>query len=212
MSRTIDIPHSSVSQKNVIISSGSRVDGKSLVIDGDIDYVERFAPEIMDGNDTMSALYGTERDEVETLHDEIHETINNTFLQTMGVKGLQMWERILGIESAAAMDLNSRRSFVLMKRLFAPPITRLNFMKILNSVWGEGNYYFSINPNEFRVVIDIVTNNPRLYLKFQKYIRNLAPANMELIFSVQYTYLYLNHLYTYGDMTALTYGELSRYN
>lgn len=212
MSSNIVVKHSTVYGENLTFSSGAVVKDKNLILGEDVPYVERFAPKIMDGNDTMKALYGVQRDEIESLTDEIIETTNNSFLQTMNVKGLQQFEQLLNIESDSSLDLNTRRAFVLMKRLFAPPITRRNFMKVLNSVWGEGNYYFVIKPNEFTVIIDIVTNNPKLYLKFQKYIRYLVPANMYLIFSIQYSYLFLNHQYTYGSLSALTYGELSKYN
>ena len=84
----------------------------------------------------------------------------------------------------------------------------------MRDIWGDGDYTFEINPDAFTVVIDIRANDPQLYLSFQETIRNIIPANMDVVFSIQYTYLYLNHQYTYGTLSAdanMTYGEMSKY-
>ena len=69
-----------------------------------------------------------------------------------------------------------------------------------------------IYPDEFKIIIDIDTNNPVIYLQFSKQVRNIIPANLYLILSIQYTYIYLKRNYTYGKLSALTYEELSRYS
>ena len=207
----IKVKNSTVIKQNLVILGGSSVEGENLILEEGLNFVERFAPEIMHDNETMKALYGVQRDEIQSVHDEIQINIDNTFLQSLNLYGIQKWEKILKLESNADLDINTRKELLLTKRRFRPPFTRQNLQRILESVWGEGNYTFEIFPNDFELTIDIHTNSPEVYLKFQKYIRSLIPANMYVIFSVQYTYLYLFRNCSYNNLERLTYGELSQY-
>lgn len=208
----IKVRNSVVIRQNLVILGNSRVEGENLILEEGLNFVERFAPEIMKDNETMKALYGVQKDEVQSVHDEIQMNIDNTFLQSLNLYGIQKWEKVLRLESNADLDINTRKELLLTKRRFRPPFTRQNLQKILESVWGDGNYTFKIYPNEFQLIIDIHTNEPEVYLKFQKYIRSLIPANIFVIFAVQYTYLYLYRNLTYNNMSALTYAELSKYS
>lgn len=208
----LEVKNSIVVKQNLVILTGSKVEGQNLILDEEsVNFVERFAPEIMKDNETMKSLYGVQKDEIQAIHDEIQINIDNTFLQSLNLYGIQKWEKLLRLESNADLSINVRKELLFTKRRFRPPFTRQNLQKILESVWGNGNYTFEIYPNEFQLIIDIHTNEPEVYLKFQKYIRSLIPANMYVIFSVQYTYLYLYRHYNYNNLSAFTYDELSKY-
>ena len=207
----IKVKNSTVIKQNLVILGGSSVEGENLILEEGLNFVERFAPKVMQDNETMKALYGVQKDEIQSVHDEIQINIDNTFMQSLNLYGIQKWEKILNLESNADLDINTRQELLLTKRRFRPPFTRQNLQKILESVWGEGNYTFEIYPNTYELTIDIHTNSPEVYLKFQKYIRSLIPANMYVIFSVQYTYLYLFRNLSYNNLERLTYGELSQY-
>lgn len=207
----LKIKNSTVIRQNLVILGRSRVEDENLILEEGTNFVERFSPKIMQDNETIKALYGTQRDEIESLNDEIQNNIDNTFMQSLNLYGIQKWEKILKLEANAELDLNVRKELLLTKRRFRPPFTRQNLQKILESVWGNGNYTFEIYPNDFQLIIDIHTNEPEVYLKFQQYIRSLIPANMYVIFSVQYTHLYLFRNYSYNNLSVLTYGELSKY-
>ena len=208
----LEVKNSEYIRQNLVILANSSVEEENLILDEGIDYVERFAPEIMKDNETMKSLYSVERDTISQLHTDIDIVLNNTFFISLNHYGIRKWEKVLGLESNADLDLNIRRELLLTKRRFRPPFTRQNLQKILESVWGKGNYTFKIYPNEFQLIIDIHTNTPEVYLKFQQYIRSLIPANMYVIFSVQYTYLYLYRYYNYNNLSAISYAELSRYS
>ena len=207
----LKLRNSYVVNQNLYITSPNHVEDENLILDPETEYVERFAPEVTKSNDTMKSLYQCQKEEIQDLQYSLRDTINNNFIQFLNLNGIIMWEKLLGLEANAELDLNTRQELILTKRRFRPPFTRQNLYMILESVWGKGNYTFEIRPNEFEVTIDIHTNSPEVYLKFQNYIRSLIPANMYVIFAVQYTYLYLFRNYSYNNLSALTYGELSRY-
>ena len=208
----INVNHSSVSNHNLLITRGSRVQNHNLILDErDINYVRRYSPAVMKENKTMLTLYDVQRDEITVLHDDINKVINNNFLQTLDLDGIQKWEKILKIEPDNSASESTRMDVILMKRFFRPPLTRQNFQKILEGIWDEGNYIFEIDFENLQLIIDIETDDPVTYLKFQRYVRSLVPANIYLIFAVQYTYLYLKRNYSYSNLSALTYAELSQY-
>lgn len=177
-----------------------------------IDYVFRSVPEILKENDTMKNLYGVEKEEIKKLNDEIIRVINNSFISSADIDGVIKYEELRNIKPNADYSLEIRKANVLNKMLFKPPFTRQRLDSILKSIYGEGNYYFEIIANEFRVIIDINTSIPEIYLQFSKDIRDIVPANMYLIFAIQYTYLYLNRNFTYNKLSELTYSELSQYS
>lgn len=176
------------------------------------DYVKRYAPPVLEGNDTSDALYGVEGEEVESLRGEVRRVFDNCFIQTMDLLGIQREESLLEIMPNAYQTLEQRREVVLNKMLYRPPFTMKNVTQILENIWGKGNFIWNFYPEDYRLIVDIDTNDPVIYLQFSKQVRNIIPANIYLILSVQYTYIYLGRNFTYGGMESLTYGDLSQYS
>ncbi len=176
-------------------------------------YINRFIPAIMKDNDDMNSLYEVQADEVENLNSGTKTEINNCFISTSNLDGISRWEKIYNLKNNTDYTLDERKNLLMNKIYFKPPFTRQRFMEILSNIWGEGNYTFILYPNQYELIIDIYTTDPVIYLKFKKYVRDVVPANIYLIFSIQYTYLYLNRNYTYNRIETenLTYGDLSQY-
>ena len=177
-----------------------------------VNYVKRYEPKVVQNNDEMNNLYGVHKQEVERLHGSLNQMRLNAYIQTMDIKHIRLWEKILKIKVDDSYTLQQRRSNVLNTSLFKPPFTRQRLNDTLYNIWGEGNYQFEIFPDDFRVIIDIDTFDPVIYLQFTKLVRRIIPANMYLIFSIQYTYLFLQRNKTYNELQELTYQELSQYN
>lgn len=208
----IEIRSSKYELENLTIISGSEVINENLLLDNIPEYVKRFSPELLKDNKTMDAIYSVQLEEIENLLYELFTVFDNNFVSSLNLKGIQLWEKLLGLESNSKLSVNLRHELILTKRRFRPPFTRQNLQVILESVWGKGNFIFEIFPDEYQLIIDIHTNEPEVYLKFQNYIRNLIPANMYVIFAIQYTYLYLNRNKTYSQLEDVDYKELSRYS
>ena len=81
---------------------------------------------------------------------------------------VKKWEKILNIKSNSTYTLQQRRNNVLNTLLFKPPFTRQRLNDTLYNIWGEGNYQFEIYPDDFRVIIDVNTQEPVVYLQFTK--------------------------------------------
>lgn len=177
-----------------------------------VEYVKRFVPSVLEGNDTSDALYEVEKEEVEKIRGEAKRVFDNCFIMTMDLLGIQREESLLEIMPNAYQTLEQRREVVLNKMLYRPPFTMRNVTQILENIWGKGNFIWNFYPEDYRLIVDIDTNDPVIYLQFSKQVRNIIPANIYLILSVQYTYIYLGRNFTYGGMESLTYGDLSQYS
>lgn len=174
-------------------------------------YVKRFAPKLLEGNETTDALYDVQSEEVEKIQGEVKRIFDNCFIKTMDVLGIQREEELHEIKANAYHTLEQRREVVLNKILYRPPFTMKNLRQILVNIWGEGNFVYRFYPEDYRLIVDIDTNDPIIYLQFSKQVRNIIPANIYLILAIQYTHLYLGRNYTYERMEELTYDELSQY-
>lgn len=176
-------------------------------------YIERFRPEVTKGNDDMDSLYLVQKNEIENLHSNIRTEIDNAYIVSCNSDGITKWEKIYKRKHNYDYDLEQRKELLRNHIIFKPPFTKQRMQEILETIWGSGNYTFVLYPDRFELIIDIMTTDPIVYLNFKQDVRNVVPANIYLIFSIQYTYLYLNRNYTYNKLETdkLTYGELSQY-
>ena len=176
------------------------------------DYVKRFRPVVTEGNDDFTSLYSVHAKEIEDLYKDARKIIDNLYISTCDNDGVKRWEKFYNIKQNKDYTLEERKAIVLNKVLYRPPFTRQRLTEILETIWGKGNYIYQLYPDEYKLIVDIDTNNPIIYLQFSKQLRNIIPANIYLILSIQYTYMYLARTYTYEVMESLTYEELSRYS
>lgn len=174
--------------------------------------IKRFVPKVLTENDTMISIYSTQEEEIDKVDSEQLRLFNNNFVMLSDLKGVQNFEKILKIKSDVNFDLDFRKQKILDKLIYSPPFTRQRLQSILERIWGAENFLFEIYPNSYEVIIDIDTDNPNYYIYYSNIIREVIPANMYLILSLQYTYLYLARNYNYESLETLTYEELSQYS
>ena len=176
------------------------------------DWVKRYVPKIYNGNDTMDAIYSVQEKEIAKLRAAAKHIFDNLFIMTMDVEGVAKYEQFFNVKPNAFQTLEERKMILLNKILYRPPFTRQALQRILENIWGKGNFIWELDPDNYKLIVDIDTNNPTIYLQFSQQVREVVPANIYLILSIQYTYLYLSRNYTYEKMEELTYGDLSQYS
>ena len=173
--------------------------------------VHRFKPEVLENNDTTNSIYDVQMNELDNVDSDVMRIFNNNFVESSDIVGVQKYEKILEIKSDVQFDLDYRKKKIYDRLNYKPPFTRQRLMSILKNIWGEGNFKFEIKPNEFEVIIEVDTDNTPYYIYYYNVIRDVIPANMYIIMSLPYTYIYLHKKYTYEKMEKYDYEELSRY-
>lgn len=176
--------------------------------------VLRFAPDLYIDNKDMLAVYNAQANELKLFGENSQRAFLNNFVKRCDKNGIKRWEKIFNILADEINDsLEYRQARVLNKLLQQPPFTKIFLEQMLENLFGKDKYTLQILNNEYIIKIDIETNIDGLYEDTLINIRNIIPANMVLqtIQVEEYMHLYLNRHYTYGEMEALTYGELSKY-
>lgn len=174
-------------------------------------YVKRYAPVLYDDNNEMQALYTVQALEYEKASVDGEQLFKNRFILTSNEDALKKYEEQYGIHPNYSLTLEQRKIAVQNKTMFRPPFTRQRLLELINRFYGEANVSYELLGDEYTLIITVVTTTPLNFFKFTKDIRNLVPANIKLVYNIQYTYLYLDTNFTHRDMSTMTYGDLSRY-
>lgn len=173
--------------------------------------VHRFKPKVLENNDTANSIYDVQMNELDKVDSDVMRIFHNNFVESSDIVGVQKYEKILEIKSDVQFNLEYRKKKIYDRLNYKPPFTRQRLMSILKNIWGEGNFTFDIKPNEFEVIINVDTDNTPYYVYYYNVIRDIIPANIYIIMSLPYTYIYLHKKYTYEKMEKYDYDELSRY-
>lgn len=175
--------------------------------------VLRYAPDFYIDNKDMLAIYNAQSQELTVYGKKSYQAFLNNFVKKTDIEGIRRWEKIFNILADEINEsLEFRQSRVLNKLIQQPPYTKIYLEQTLENLFGKDKYTLQILNKEYKIKIDIETNIDGLFEDTLINIRKLIPANMilEVIQIEEYMHLYLNRHYTYGEMEALTYGELSK--
>ncbi len=175
-------------------------------------YVKRYAPLIYSDNTEMQDLYAVQADLLIDAESKIQHIFENNFINKADLNTIRMLEKIYGILHNDNYTLEQRRTNLLTKIIFKPPYTYNRMISILEYVYGKGNYVFELSPNEYKLILDIDTEDIDTYLFFHKLMQNIMPANIQVSYDIPYTYIYLRRHFTYGSIPPLTYEDLSMYS
>jgi len=167
--------------------------------------VHRFRPLVTKENITFDALYGVESDEISKVVKDSKQIFDNEFIQTANLEGIERFEKIYEINSNSTYSTEERRNIVYNKMVYKPPFTRQRFRELLKNIVGNNNFSFEIKPEDFTVIVSIPMTDRNIYSQYVKRIREIVPANLLLILSTPYTYLYLTGL-NYGELTFTDVG------
>lgn len=179
------------------------------------DKVLRYTPPFLKDNELAKKIYTAEKNELERLLKCIRKIFFNFFIISCDKDGIVKWEKILQLSSNSNLSIDARILNCIQQISFRPPFTRQSFLETLEFIWGQGNYTFEINMADYSLLIDVLTDEPTVFISFQKNIRRLIPANLTLNFALAYTYFYLQRHFTYAqlnDNELYTYGQLSKYS
>lgn len=166
--------------------------------------IYRFRPIVTKENDTYDGLYGVEYDEMTRANEAFIVAFKNGFIQSADLDGIRRFEKIYHISENPTFSLEDRRKIVYERMVYKPPFTRQRFDALLKNLFGEGNYSFELDAQNFTLVVSISQLDRNVYASYIKRIREIIPSNIYLIPSTPYTYLYLSGL-IYGSNRGYTY-------
>ncbi len=182
---------------------------------GHDDVVFRFSPKkIYDDNAEMQSAYLAQHVSMRELLDTCGAAFENNFIVRAGLAGIKRYEEILGIVPDVLLDdIELRRKRGINKLALTIPYTETFLRQYLEAVFGAGKWALEVDPVGLTLYVYIETDSPQIYNQTVRDIAQIIPANLGFTADgdTPYTHRYLNREYTHEQMTALTFGELSKY-
>ncbi len=169
--------------------------------------VHRFRPSVTRGNLTFDTLYDIEHNESENINDGVKNVFDNSFIKTADIDGVKRFEKIYRINGNRNDGIEVRKEIVYNSMIYRPPFTRQRLYLLLKNVFGEGNFTYTIDIENFSVTISIPPTNVSMYENYIRKVRDIVPANLNLMFSTPYTYIFLGFLKYGSDAIYTDVGE-----
>lgn len=161
-----------------------------------IDYLPRFMREY----EEIKRLLNAENSEFQAVFDASESTRNDLFALSCNERGIERFEKLLGIAPAANDALNTRISRVIIRLNDALPITFATLIGRMDAICGQGNY--ELIPDWDSYFLRIVTHFdiPGQTDELKELIEEIIPANLRLEFK--------NNVDVYSECTAYFGGAI----
>ena len=131
---------------------------------------------------------------------EADDLLNQLFVES-ATWGLDIWERIFGIETVLNKPIDERRYVLLAKIRGHGSLTKQKLTEVAGAFYG-GEVVVTDEPESYRVRVKFVSNYgvPPNLEDVRKSLGEIIPAHLELVFD--YSYLLIR------DVNGLTLREL----
>ena len=145
-------------------------------------HLKEYLPRFMREYKEIKSLLDAENPEFQAVFDASESTRNDLFVLSCSERGIERFEKMLGITPAANDVLNTRISRVLIRLNDALPITFATFVNRMDAICGSGNY--ELFPDWESYFLKIVTHfDIRGQTdELKMLIEEIVPANLNLEF------------------------------
>ncbi len=135
----------------------------------------------------IDSLLNTEQVEVEELYNARYELLDDIFVNTARDYGLKRFEKIYGLNSNDSMSVEERRFNIKTAMTDKLPATKNYLIDSLKRICGEDGCSVTVDNTNYTISINLVLPSESTERIVREFIQKVIPANMELIFSVDYT-------------------------
>lgn len=130
----------------------------------------------------MEGLMNAEQPIYDEAETDTKFAFSRQFVVTADEKGVEQYEKILGIMPTATDSLEFRKRRVIIRLSTTPPYT-LNYLKQqLTTIFGAGNFNAWVDYGKRELYVDSFINNISLFFELETFIAKVKPANMIYIY------------------------------
>ena len=130
----------------------------------------------------MEGLMNAEQPIYDEAETDTKFAFSRQFVVTADEKGVEQYEKILGIMPTATDSLEFRKRRVITRLSTTPPYT-LNYLKQqLTTIFGAGNFNAWVDYGKRELYVDSFINNISLFFELETFIAKVKPANMIYIY------------------------------
>lgn len=146
--------------------------------------------------------------ELDKLQQAITDLIDDQFIETATLKGVERREKILRLTPFYDDTLESRRFRVLTQWNSSLPYTQKALIKLLEQLCGESGYKFEINYGEYTLKVGLALSIKRMEQEVASRVRKMVPANMLVNVELMYRKHEALRLYTHEKMATYSHYTL----
>ncbi len=144
--------------------------------------LKKYLPSLYRENKEMEGLMNAEQPIYDEAETDIKFAFSRQFVVTADEKGVEQYEKILGIMPTATDSLEFRKRRVITRLSTTPPYT-LNYLKQqLTTIFGAGNFNAWVDYGKRELYVDSFINNISLFFELETFIAKVKPANMIYIY------------------------------
>ena len=144
--------------------------------------LKKYLPSLYRENKEMEGLMNAEQSIYDEAETDIKFAFSRQFVVTADEKGVEQYEKILGIMPTATDSLEFRKRHVITRLSTTPPYT-LNYLKQqLTMIFGADNFNAWVDYGKRELYVDSFINNISLFFEFKTFIAKVKPANMIYIY------------------------------
>lgn len=148
--------------------------------------ISDYIPNLYNNNKEMHNIIYSEEQELENrLKPGIENSFKDTFANVATEKGLEKFENILGIKVDKNEDtITFRRERVISRLVSSIPFTEKYLQNQLNIFLGEGNWNYTIDYNNYSIVINSLIPGNAWYKELLDFLDRTIPCNMTWIVNI----------------------------
>lgn len=142
--------------------------------------LEQYFPWVLQNAKEMQAIATAENPEFNILYEEVWQWFANTFIFSTNVRGIERWERMLGLFPADEATLYDRRAAIFMAVNGTTPYTERSFERLTDGMYHKGAVKIRVFPNAYAAILDLADDVTERANDIFRYARLIIPANMSL--------------------------------
>ena len=144
--------------------------------------LKKYLPSLYRENKEIEGLMNAEQPIYDEAETDTKFAFSRQFVVTADEKGVEQYEKILGIMPTATDSLEFRKRRVITRLSTTPPYT-LNYLKQqLTTIFGAGNFNAWVDYGKRELYVDSFINNISLFFELETFIAKVKPANMIYIY------------------------------
>lgn len=169
-----------------------------------IDYLPTILHEIKE----IVAIANVEKPVLETLWQEIENTLNNQFVVSTNEQGADRYEKMLKLNVPATDTIETRRFRILTRYQEQAPYTYRVLKQLLDSLLGVGQYELKRDVAAKTLSVKIELTVKGMFDAVVIMLERITPQNMALTVQLRYNQHSTLARYTHAQLAAFTHKQL----
>lgn len=142
--------------------------------------LESYFPWVLQNAREMQAIAAAENPEFNMLYEAVWQWFANTFIFSTDIRGVERWERMLGIYPAEGATIYDRRAAIFMAVNGTTPYTERSFERLTDGMYHKGAVRIRVFPNSYAAILDLADDVQEKVNDIFRYARLIIPANITL--------------------------------